>query len=606
MPIELTLPRGETNGGFADFRGRKAAILEQLEPVRRIAAERDDARAADSLEGIANKLAANRFHLAVLGQFKRGKTTLINSLLGADVLPVAVVPLTSIITLLSYGQMPEVWVHFLSGESKQILIEELADYVTEPGNPANKRAVKHVAVRYPSAYLRDGVILADTPGVGSTYQHNTEVTHAFLAHVDAAIVLVSVDPPLTQVEAEFLRRARDEVHRFFFVLNKIDQMTEEEMRESLAFTAARIEEQLSMPQIQVFPLSARRALEAKKGGDKAGLKASGLPAFERELQKFLMTDKGLVLLASALADTLRVAGALRFALELERKALTVPLQELERKQATLAREFERIEQERRDMNVLLKNEVLQLLARVEADLKRHVERSTPAVLKRLDEFHAQHSGASRTGIGPLLDDFMMRQVEAVFNEWRKTEERAIGAAFAEMSGRFTDKTNRIIRDIQTLASGLFDLNVEVFDSPESLRAETQVYYMTDSLFAFALDKAPFVLPGFLFRRHVLNKMRERVHLELDRNSGRIRYDYLQRIEKSTEEFRRALNRKIDATLDGIRRALESAAARKHGSQADYEASSRVFARQGEQLGAIIEACRALAAEVAEAEEKNGS
>jgi hypothetical protein len=378
------------------------------------------------------------------------------------------------------------------------------------------------------------------------------------------------------------------------------------MRESLAFTAARIEEQLSMPQIQVFPLSARRALEAKKGGDKAGLKASGLPAFERELQKFLMTDKGLVLLASALADTLRVAGALRFALELERKALTVPLQELERKQATLAREFERIEQERRDMNVLLKNEVLQLLARVEADLKRHVERSTPAVLKRLDEFHAQHSGASRTGIGPLLDDFMMRQVEAVFNEWRKTEERAIGAAFAEMSGRFTDKTNRIIRDIQTLASGLFDLNVEVFDSPESLRAETHVYYMTDSLFAFALDKAPFVLPGFLFRRHVLNKMRERVHLELDRNSGRIRYDYLQRIEKSTEEFRRSLNRKIDATLEGIRRALESAAARKHGSQADYEASSRVFARQGEQLAGIIEACRALAAEVAEAEEKNGS
>jgi small GTP-binding protein len=334
--------------------------------VQQVAQERAEAGVLEELRELAGKLVSNRFYLAVLGQFKRGKTTLINSLLGADILPVAVVPLTSIITILSYGETPGVTVVFDSGAPRSIRLQDIPEYVTERQNPENVKGVKQVEVRWPSPYLQDGILLVDTPGVGSTYEHNTEVAHSFLARVDAAIFMVSVDPPLTQVEAEFLRRAKEEVHHFFFVLNKIDLMNEAEVGESLAFTRAQLQKQTGITEIEIFPLSARLALEAKKAGDKEGLKVSGLPAFEASLREFLMKDKGAVLLDSALADALRIASNLRFAIELEVKAAAVPLAELAEKQRQLEQELVQIEHERNDMNVLLMNEISRLVGEVES------------------------------------------------------------------------------------------------------------------------------------------------------------------------------------------------------------------------------------------------
>jgi small GTP-binding protein len=363
--------------------------------VQQVAQERAEAGVLEELRELAGKLVSNRFYLAVLGQFKRGKTTLINSLLGADILPVAVVPLTSIITILSYGETPGVTVVFDSGAPRSIRLQDIPEYVTERQNPENVKGVKQVEVRWPSPYLRDGILLVDTPGVGSTYEHNTEVAHSFLARVDAAIFMVSVDPPLTQVEAEFLRRAKEEVHHFFFVLNKIDLMNEAEVGESLAFTRAQLQKQTGITEIEIFPLSARLALEAKKAGDKEGLKVSGLPAFEASLREFLMKDKGAVLLDSALADALRIASNLRFAIELEVKAAAVPLAELAEKQRQLEQELVQIEHERNDMNVLLMNEISRLVGEVESDLREQVEASAGGVWNRLQEFYAAHPRAGR-------------------------------------------------------------------------------------------------------------------------------------------------------------------------------------------------------------------
>ena len=581
-----------------DFSGVKSAILARVANVRQVAEERKDANAVSELAALDEKLSTNRFYLAVLGQFKRGKTTLINGLLGADVLPVAVVPLTSIITMLSYGDRPEVTVHFLSGETRPSQMEELEQYVTERHNPENRKGVKHVDVRYPSPYLKDGILLVDTPGVGSTYQHNTEVTHSFLVRVDAAIFLVSVDPPLTQAEAEFLRRAKEEVHRFFFVLNKTDLMAETEMQESLSFSRAQIERQTGLAAIELFPMSARMALEAKKAGDEQRLRTSGLVGFEEALRRFLMTDKGLVLLESSLSDVLRVAGDLRFAIEVEVKAAAVPLAELQEKQHVLETELKKIEQERSDMNVLLAAEVNRLVGEVESDLNRRVEESVPSVRKRLQEFYTSHAGAGRGELGRLLDDFMTQEVEQVFNAWRVEEDQKMNKVFLAMSSRFAAKTNAIIRNIRGVTSRLFDIGVETFESPEALRAETHLYYKVDPLFYFTIEKIPFVLPKFLFRSYVLSKMQDKIKMELYRNAGRIRYDYLERIEKSTNEFRKALNLKIDATLTGIRQAIERAISARRTSSQEYERQMVDYRQCSQELEEIVQDCKHLLRQVA--------
>src|ERR1700693_3520784 len=106
-------------------------LLKSLENLQRLTSYRKNESAAKTTQELISKLLEGHFNLAVLGQFKRGKTTLINALLGSPLLPTAVVPLTSIITLIKYGKNLHIEVLFNDGVRKEITLEELPDYVTE-------------------------------------------------------------------------------------------------------------------------------------------------------------------------------------------------------------------------------------------------------------------------------------------------------------------------------------------------------------------------------------------------------------------------------------------------------------------------------------------
>ncbi len=153
-------------------------------------------------EELRDKIEHNVFNLVVLGQFKRGKTSLINALLGAEILPTAIVPLTSIATILTYGPVLNIKVYFNDGRVTEIEPAALPQYVTEKGNPKNEKEVREVIIHYPSPYLQDGVRLIDTPGVGSVFEHNTDVAYQYLPKSDAALFLLSVDQPVSKAELE--------------------------------------------------------------------------------------------------------------------------------------------------------------------------------------------------------------------------------------------------------------------------------------------------------------------------------------------------------------------------------------------------------------------
>jgi GTPase Era involved in 16S rRNA processing len=147
------------------------------------------------------------------------------------------------------------WLMFYDGNKTTISRNQLEEYVTERGNPSNEKNVKHVEVSYPSGYLKDGVFIIDTPGVGSTFENNTEMTYDYLPRVDAALFLLAVDSPISQSEIAFLADVKDYVEKIFFVQNKIDYMNEEERKESMAFSKEVIEKALDSDSITIYPLS---------------------------------------------------------------------------------------------------------------------------------------------------------------------------------------------------------------------------------------------------------------------------------------------------------------------------------------------------------------
>ncbi len=281
--IAATVPPSGTSQDYHQFKERLAHCLDALSAISSVAS-------ADCQE-LKERLCSNIFNLVVVGQFKRGKTCLINALLGADLLPVAVVPLTSIVTVLTYGETLRIEVLYNDGRTSAIWPEELTSYVTEMGNPKNARGVSEVVVQYPSAYLKEGVRLIDTPGVGSVYRHNTDVAYQYLPKSDAALFLLSVEQPASQAELDFLRDVHQYADRIFFLLNKIDYLSDQDLDQSIEFSRQVIEEALAS-NVKLFPISAKLALEGQLTGNQDMLQQSRLPGFARTPPPILDPGKG--------------------------------------------------------------------------------------------------------------------------------------------------------------------------------------------------------------------------------------------------------------------------------------------------------------------------
>lgn len=147
-----------------------------------IAAELGADRAASEARDLAARVAEGRFYVACVGQFKRGKSTLLNALVGQSILPTGIIPVTAVPTIVRFGERAGARYRSRSGVWRPADIADLAQFVSEALNPGNAKAIEGVEVFVPSALLAGGMCLVDTPGLGSVFSANTEATHAFVRH----------------------------------------------------------------------------------------------------------------------------------------------------------------------------------------------------------------------------------------------------------------------------------------------------------------------------------------------------------------------------------------------------------------------------------------
>ncbi len=275
-----------------DYDRLKLDLASLVQGALRLINEQTDSDSQRKFRELLADLAEDRFTLAVVGQFNHGKSSLMNALLGLERLPVGVVPLTSVITKVSYGNPERVLIEFQRSSLKdEIPLECLPEYVTEIGNPGNQKQIAAVDVQLPSEFLRRGLFFVDTPGVGSVIAANTTTTEKFLPQADAVIFVTSFDSPLSREELEFLAKVREHVRKVFFVVNKLDLIAPAQRDQVLKFVHQQLEQEAGLAQPRLFAVSALLGLEAKLSGSGERLAESGLPALEESLVQFLTTEK---------------------------------------------------------------------------------------------------------------------------------------------------------------------------------------------------------------------------------------------------------------------------------------------------------------------------
>jgi predicted GTPase len=195
----------------------------------------DAPRLAREARTLAMRVADGRFNVVCVGQFKRGKSTLLNALVEQEVLPAGIVPVTTVVTVMRHAAIACAEVRFATGENRSVTLDEIADYIAEERNPQNARGVEGVEIGLPHPILGDGLCLVDTLGMGSVFEGSSTTTHAFVPQMDAAILVSGVDPPLCGEELALAKRLTSQAGELIVVMNKADRHTERERSEAAAF-----------------------------------------------------------------------------------------------------------------------------------------------------------------------------------------------------------------------------------------------------------------------------------------------------------------------------------------------------------------------------------
>ena len=573
-------------------------------------------RAAADLPGIdtatcqwlSSKLSEQAFNLVAAGQFKRGKSSVINALLGEPLVPAGVVPLTSVITIIQSGATAAAYATLRYGERRAIPIAELGEYVTERGNPANAKSVERVVIEHPSPWLADGVRLVDTPGIASVYEHNTDETRKYLPQADAVLFIASVDQPVSRAELDFLRDIRRYAGKIFCLLNKTDYLRPHELQESLAFSVQAIREALGTEVVPVFAVSARLALEGKMGGDAESLSRSGFPAFERALRAFMAQEKTDAWLRSLGRGLERLLTQTRFALDLESKALIEPLDHIEANLTLFRQEKERAERSRADYCVLLE-------ADARALLKQDIE-------PKLEEFkHAQKAGiraAIERWVGELralpsrklqaaLEERKVAAIRAAYDDWLAQEDIAISRAFQRLCARFWASLQESVDELLRRSSELFAVDFDRADSEPRWTAESGFYYKfwyEPTSLKILSSSAVLMLPKRIAAPLIARRAQASAVELIEVQAGRIRYDLDERLKKSVQDAQRQMLRQIDATVTGIEAAIEGGVSLRGRSAEQVAARSTQLESGRREIAALLARLRRIMATLSPSDESH--
>jgi GTP-binding protein EngB required for normal cell division len=205
--------------------------------------------------------ASDMINVALVGGFKAGKSSFINSLIGGNILPVAVLPVTAVITYVRFGSQDQAKIIFINGQTLRISLDKIFEYITEQSNPENLKNVERVDVELSNLQAYPNVQFVDTPGLGSVFKHNTATSRHWLPRIGAALLAISVEHPLSEEDIELLRELSKYTPEMIILLTKADLVSRNEQDDVVKFIERQVRQQLSM-NIRVLPFSIRPEYES--------------------------------------------------------------------------------------------------------------------------------------------------------------------------------------------------------------------------------------------------------------------------------------------------------------------------------------------------------
>ncbi len=602
-----------------------------VEAIRRLAGIADARKAtftvnnatvprSKALTEEADRLERNEFTLAVVGEFSRGKSSLINTLLESDeLLPTSIKPSTAAITILRYGAEPKADVLYTSGRSvENVSIASLGDYVVadgldgaplmaklsdrvaklqaenkvedlsydDIGEDAKAQAqllspgdgIKEVDLRYPSPFLEDGIILVDTPGIGSVNPQHGEATRGFIHKADAVIFLINTDPVISASECNFLRFLKDYVNRFLFVVTKIDRFTEKERKESLDYTRETIIQHAGIPDPPIFPVSAKLASDGKKENQPDKIQASGFPAFVKALDVFLIRERGQSFVKDTVTDAVGHLTDIRNAVSMELNSIQLSIGDLQQRLDTTRPELQKARR--------AKDQIMSYIVGQEQEIRELVMGSgnidwmrisyilREDVSDKIDGYDWDELKQASELIPIVVRDFMSDQLQEKLDE--------IAQKISDVRTRVVTDSNNIVHEINQKIGSQFEglrvpseLDIRFEYDPQAFLSDLKkvstitvgstLALTVGSVLLFGPAGAAVMLGGLLagkgvhsiFRNRVRNELKEQLRQPLTDVVDTILNNINNEVVTSLSNFRTKMDETLSNTITSVEDTLTS-------------------------------------------------
>jgi GTP-binding protein EngB required for normal cell division len=257
--------------------GSEVGLVRQLE---RIIGSHGMVEFRGALAHVIERLEADTFEIAFFGRVSSGKSSLLNRILGRDVLPVGVTPVTAVPTRVAHGPVERAVAWFAGRDPEAFEIARLPEFATEQLNPANEKLITRILVELPSAALREGIVYVDTPGLGSLAAAGAAETLAYLPRCDLGVVLIDAGSTLTGEDLATIRMLYEAAIPAMVVMSKCDLLEAGDLERSRCYVAAHLATELGLN----LPVHAVSAMPAHAAGLEEWFTSRIVPLHERHAE----------------------------------------------------------------------------------------------------------------------------------------------------------------------------------------------------------------------------------------------------------------------------------------------------------------------------------
>ena len=365
-------PDGVDIGGRVAQSPQLARAVIDLDRARDLALEAGRTDLAERLDGNRARLVGRNVPVAVVGEFKQGKSSLVNALLRTDVCPVDADIVTAVPTIVRYGRRPAVVAHIAGPDGTvatraKVPFERLREYVTRDDPDEKLRAVE---VQLNRRLLASGLSFVDTPGVGGLDSAHGNLTLGTLPLADAALFVTDARQELTAPEVDFLKRTIDRCPVVIIVVTKIDLQAE--WRRIVDLNRGHLSRAgLELP---IVPVSSFLRLLAARRNSTDLNSESGFPRLLDVLHKQVLTGSDSAAARSAAQETGFVLAQLREQVAAEQAVVVSPeaVPELTERYAEKARRSQSLAAGGGGWQTMLVDGIQDLSTDVEHDLRERL------------------------------------------------------------------------------------------------------------------------------------------------------------------------------------------------------------------------------------------